>query len=53
MGRPAFPTRRQVQQLRDAALLPDATTEDLAPGNSTIVTLQLQPHGLALVRIVP
>ncbi len=53
MDRPAFPTRRQVQQLRDSALLPDATTEDLAQGNPTIVSLTLQPHALALVRIVP
>jgi xylan 1,4-beta-xylosidase len=53
MDRPAFPTRRQVQQLRDAALLPDAVIEDLAPGNPTTLSLTLQPHGLALVRIVP
>jgi xylan 1,4-beta-xylosidase len=53
LGRPAFPTRGQVRQLRDAALLPDAVTQDLAPGNPTIVSLTLQPHGLALVRIVP
>jgi xylan 1,4-beta-xylosidase len=53
MDRPAFPTRRQVQQLRDAALLPDAVIADLAPGNPTTLSLTLQPHGLALVRIVP
>jgi len=53
LGRPAFPTRSQVRQLRDAAMLPDAVTQDLAPGNPTIVSLTLQPHGLALVRIVP
>jgi hypothetical protein len=34
-------------------MLPDAVTQDLAPGNPTIVSLTLQPHGLALVRIVP
>jgi xylan 1,4-beta-xylosidase len=53
MGRPAFPTRLQVRQIRDAARLPDAVTEDLAPGNPTIVSLTLQPHALALVQILP
>ena len=51
MGRPAFPTRRQIQQLRDAAILPDAAVQDL--GNPATLTLTLQPHALALVQIVP
>ena len=48
MGRPAFPTRHQIQLLRDAATLPDAAEQDLAT-----LSLTLQPHALALVRIVP
>jgi xylan 1,4-beta-xylosidase len=48
MGRPAFPTRHQIQLLRDAAGLPDATDQDAAN-----LSLTLQPHALALVRIVP
>lgn len=51
MGRPAFPTRRQIQQLRDAAILPDAAVQDL--GNPATLTLTLQTHALALVQIVP
>jgi len=48
MGRPAFPTRHQIQLLRDAATLPDAAEQDLAT-----LSLTLQPHALALVRIIP
>ena len=51
MGRPAFPTRQQIQQLRDAAILPEAAVQDL--GNPATLTLTLQPHALALVQIVP
>ncbi len=47
MGRPAFPSRHQIQVLRDRATLPDAIVEDLP------VSLTLQPHALALVSIVP
>jgi xylan 1,4-beta-xylosidase len=50
MNRPAFPTRRQEQQLRDAAMLPDATVQDLAGG---VVSLRLEPHALALIQIIP
>ncbi len=53
MGRPAFPTRRQIQLLRDAAALPDATVRDLPAGNPATLTLTLPPHALALVRITP
>ncbi len=53
MGRPAFPTRRQIQLLRDAAVLPDASRQELAPGDPATVSLTLQPHALALVEIVP
>jgi xylan 1,4-beta-xylosidase len=48
MGRPAFPTRHQIQVLRDAAALPEAAEQDLAG-----LSLNLPPHALALVRIVP
>jgi xylan 1,4-beta-xylosidase len=48
MNRPAFPTRRQEQQLRDAAILPDATVQDLAGG---VVSLTLEPHALALILV--
>jgi xylan 1,4-beta-xylosidase len=47
MGRPAFPTRHQIQLLRDAAALPDAIDRDLAQ------PLILQPHALALLKIIP
>jgi len=53
MGRPAFPTRHQIQTLRDAATLPDAVERDLAAGDPATLSLTLQPHALALVRIVP
>src|ERR1700691_2383762 len=48
MGRPAFPTRHQIQVLRDAAALPEATEMDFAT-----LSLTLQPHALALLRIIP
>ena len=53
MGRPAFPTRHQVQVLREAAVLQDAATRDLASGDPATLSLTLQPHALALVRVVP
>ena len=52
MNRPAFPSRRQIQQLREAAALPDVRVQDLA-GNPAALSLRLQPHALALVEIVP
>jgi xylan 1,4-beta-xylosidase len=52
MNRPAFPSRRQIQQLREAAALPDASTQDLT-GNPATLSLTLQPHALALIQIVP
>ena len=53
MGRPAFPTRQQIELLRDAARLPDARVVDIAPGGPATVLVNLQPHALALVRILP
>jgi xylan 1,4-beta-xylosidase len=53
MGRPAFPTRAQIQQLRDAAILPDGTVQEVAASGAATVSLTLQPHALALVQIIP
>ena len=53
MGRPAFPTREQQQELRNAGALPEASQQDLSETNPATVSLRLQPHGLALVQIVP
>ena len=53
MHRPAFPSLREQQQLRDAAVLPEASVQELGAGNPVNVSLTLQPHALALVRIVP
>ena len=51
MNRPAYPSRRQIQQLREAATLPDAGTLDLT-GNPETLSLTLQPHALAVIQIV-
>jgi xylan 1,4-beta-xylosidase len=48
MGRPAFPSLRQIQALRKAAALPAAETETLKNGS---LALTLQPHALALIEI--
>jgi xylan 1,4-beta-xylosidase len=48
MGRPAFLTEAQIEELRKAAAMPAAKTYPLAKGG---VTLTLQPHALALVEI--
>ncbi|MGD0364397.1 MAG: glycosyl hydrolase family 39 [Bryobacteraceae bacterium] len=53
MGRPAFPTRHQIQVLRDAAASPGAAVQDLTPGSPATLSITLQPHALALVRIIP
>jgi len=52
MGRPAFPDRHQIQLLRDAAAMPEATVERLGAGSPATLPLTLQPHALAVVRIV-
>jgi xylan 1,4-beta-xylosidase len=51
MGKPAYPTQAQIQQLRTAALRLDSRTEDLHPGHPASLTVTLQPQALALVRI--
>jgi xylan 1,4-beta-xylosidase len=49
MGRPAFPSRGQQEELRSAGALPDAAVQDL--GGTGTLTLTLQPHALALVQL--
>jgi xylan 1,4-beta-xylosidase len=48
MGRPAFPTLSQIEELRKAAALPAPQTQKLKGGS---LTLTLQPHALALIEI--
>jgi xylan 1,4-beta-xylosidase len=48
MGRPVYPTGKQIQQLRRAAQLPPPETKPLRRGELTIV---LPPQGLALIEI--
>jgi xylan 1,4-beta-xylosidase len=48
MGRPTFPTRAQIEELRKAAALPAAESRAIANGS---LTLKLPPHALALVEI--
>lgn len=51
MGRPDFPSRRQQQQLRDAAQLPLPQVVALSSGDPATLTLTLPPYALALVEI--
>jgi xylan 1,4-beta-xylosidase len=48
MGSPRYPTRSQIQQLREAAELPAAETHPL---ENNQLTLTLPTHGLALVEL--
>jgi xylan 1,4-beta-xylosidase len=48
MGRPRFPTRNQIEALRDAARMPAAETRALRGG---VLTLTLEPHALALIEL--
>jgi len=50
MGKPDFPTREQIDQLRKAARLPAPESRTLN-GNPANVAITLQPHALALVEI--
>ncbi len=52
MGRPAFPTRHQIELLRAASRLPAAMMQDV-PGNPGTVSIDLLPRALALVEVVP
>ena len=49
MGRPAFPTPAQIEELRKAGELPATQTEPLSGGS---LKLTLRPHALALIEIV-
>lgn len=46
MGRPVYPTRKQIEKLRHAAELPPPETKPL---HDSEVTIRLPPHGLALI----
>jgi xylan 1,4-beta-xylosidase len=48
MGRPAYPTRKQIEELRRAAVLPPPTAEYFQNGHLTLV---LPPDGLALIEL--
>jgi len=48
MGRPRYPTPRQIAELRQAAALPPAEVEPLSRGE---LTLRLPPQGLALIEV--
>ncbi|HEY9792311.1 MAG TPA: hypothetical protein V6D22_18050 [Candidatus Obscuribacterales bacterium] len=51
MGKPNFPTREQQKELLAAGTLPLPQTQELSGGDSPTLTLVLQPHSLALVRV--
>jgi xylan 1,4-beta-xylosidase len=48
MGQPAYPTQKQIEELRRAAMLPPATVEYFRNGK---LTLSLPADGLALVEV--
>lgn len=48
MGRPAFPTLAQIEELRGAAQMPATQTAPLSDGS---LQLTLQPHALALIEL--
>jgi xylan 1,4-beta-xylosidase len=48
MGRPRFPTRKQIEDLRDAAQMPGREVRALTGG---ALTLTLEPHALALIEM--
>lgn len=48
MGKPSYPTQRQLKELRQAAALPAAEEAQLKDNK---MTFELPPHGLALVEI--
>ena len=48
MGRPAFPTLAQIEELRKAGALPPSREQNLTNGSLTIT---LAPHALALIEI--
>jgi xylan 1,4-beta-xylosidase len=48
IGRPGYPSVRQLEDLRQAAELPPAETKELQQGS---ITVRLPPQGLALIEI--
>jgi xylan 1,4-beta-xylosidase len=50
LGRPSFPTRAQIETLREAARMPRPEAHPLANG---ALTLTLDAHALALVEVSP
>ncbi len=53
MGEPDFPTRGQIELLREAGRLPAPEIRDLPSGNTAPLSLTLPSHGFALVEIEP
>ena len=51
MGKPDFPTREQQKELMAAGTMPAPESRELSGGDSPTLTLTLQPHALALVRV--
>ena len=52
MGRPSFPTREQQRQLQRAAELPAPEERKIPAGKSGSLTIDLSPHGLAVIEIL-
>jgi len=48
MGRPRYPTPRQLQELRQAAELPPGEEKEVQHGK---ITVRLPPQGLAVIEI--
>ena len=48
MGRPAFPTREQIAELRKAGAMPQPRT---LPVSQHVLSLRLEPHALALIEL--
>jgi xylan 1,4-beta-xylosidase len=49
MGNPKYPTRDQIQKLREAAELPVPEVRSLPEGNSVPISITLPPNGIALL----
>ncbi len=49
MGSPQYPTREQIQKLRETAELPPAEVRPLPAGATIPVSLTLPPNGIALL----
>jgi xylan 1,4-beta-xylosidase len=49
MGSPKYPSRDQIEKLREAAELPAPEVRSLAAGNTVPVSITLPPNGIALL----